>query len=486
VPSVAESRLTSPVGALEAEPLKVAAHNARRLGGSVLITNEAGEHAFLSSKDYARYLSGSIADDAPLGQELVRKDFVRDQLDFANMSSRAVAKNLLDWKGPNVHVVVVTLRCNFKCGYCHASVVGTDRTDKDMTVETARKVVDLIFESRNPSLMIEFQGGEPLLNWPIVKFVVEYAREKNKARKRELHFGLISNFSLLDAEMTDFLIENGVSFCTSLDGPEDLHNANRTFLGGNSHEKTVAGLRALQARKAGGAKMDAPNAICTVTRRSFGRHREIVDQLVSLGVARVQFGPLDPIGFARKSWPQIGYSSAEFVKFYADALDYVIELNLKGVNVYEKMALILLIRILEGDHWRFPNLDAVCRLAYNHDGSVYTCEDGRLLANEGDAFFKIGEAGVTSFAELLDHPTVRASVLATLSTTQPQCFQCSYNPYCTVLPVYNYQTQGSLMGLMPENGWCEKMMGVFDVIFTRLQDPAVRPVLESWLQHKKN
>ncbi|MFI5350356.1 MAG: His-Xaa-Ser system radical SAM maturase HxsB [Elusimicrobiota bacterium] len=482
----AEPRLTSLAGVLEAAPLKVAAHNARRLGASVLMTNEAGEHAFLAPKDYARYLSGGIADDEPLGQELTRKDFVRDRLDFKNMASRAVAKNLLDWKGPNVHVVVVTLRCNFKCGYCHASVVGADRTDKDMTVETARKVVDLIFESRNPSLMIEFQGGEPLLNWPVVKFIVAYARAKNIQRRRELHFGLISNFSLLDDEKTDFLIENGVSFCTSLDGPEDLHNANRTFLGGNSHERTVAGLRSILARKKAGVKVDAPNAICTVTRRSLGRHREIVDQLEGLGIERIQFGPLDPIGFARKSWPQIGYTSAEFVDFYARALDYIIERNLQGAKVYEKMALILLIRILEGAHWRFPNLDAVCRLAYNHDGAVYTCEDGRLLANEGDAFFKIGEAGVSSHAELLDHPTVRASLFASLSTTQPLCFQCAYNPYCTVLPVYNYQTQGSLMGRMPENGWCGKMMGIFDVIFARLQDPAARPVLESWLRHKNN
>jgi uncharacterized protein len=484
--AAAETRLTHPLGVLEAEAKKVAAHNARRLGGKVLITNEAGEHAFLTPPDYARYLAGAVADDETLGKELVQKDFVRDHLDFTNLASRAVAKNLLDWKGPSVHVVVVTLRCNFKCGYCHASVVGEDAAGKDMTIETARKTVDLIFESPNPTLMIEFQGGEPLLNWPVVKFIVAYAREKNKARKRELHFGLISNFSLLDDEKIDFLIENGVSFCTSLDGPEDLHNANRTFLGGNSHERTIAGLKKIQERRKGGAKSDAPNAICTVTRRSLTRHEEIVDQLVGLGIERIQFGPLDPIGFARKSWPAIGYTSSEFVSFYAKALDYVIAQNLKGVKVYEKMALILLIRILEGSHWRFPNLDAVCRMAYNHDGSVYTCEDGRLLANEGDAFFKIGEVGVTSYAELLDHPTVRASLLAALPASQPQCFQCAYNPYCTVMPVYNYQTQGSLMGRMPDNGWCGKMMGIFDVIFARLQDPAARPVLESWLQHKNN
>jgi len=53
-------------------------------------------------------------------------------------------------------------------------------------------------------LMIEFQGGEPLLNWPVVKFIVGYARKKNGFHKKALHFGLISNFSLLEDEHIDF------------------------------------------------------------------------------------------------------------------------------------------------------------------------------------------------------------------------------------------------------------------------------------------
>lgn len=473
------SRLTEPAGTLEARPAKVAAHNARALGSSVLVTNDVGEHAVLTADQYRGYLAGTFQ-----SEELVKKDFIRDQLDFAHLADRTAARHLLDWRGPNVHTVVLTQRCNFKCLYCHASVVGTDAAGKDMTAETARRVVDLIFQSPSPTLMLEFQGGEPLLNWPVLKFVVKYAREKNKVHKRSLHFGLISNFSLLDDEKIDFLIEHGVSFCTSLDGPADLHDRNRVYLGGNGHASVVANLRKIMERLKAGAKTDTPNAICTVTRQSLGRAPEIVDQLVALGLERVQFGPLDPIGFAKKSWDVIGYSPADFVKFYADALDYIVSLNEKGVKVYEKMAMIFMIRILEGGHWRFPNADGVARLAYNHDGAVYTCEEGRLLANEGDPFFKIGDAARSTFAELLDHPTVRASLLASSAYSQPMCFQCAYSPFCTVLPVNNQTTQGSVFGRMPENAWCGKMMGIFDVVFDRLQQTKSRKVLESWLEYK--
>ncbi len=478
------SRLSIPTGTLEAAPKRVAAHNARRLGGSVLITNEAAEAAFLSPADYERYLAGKVADDEPLGKELTEKEFIRERLDFENLSAKLVERRLLDWSGPNVHTVVVTLRCNFKCLYCHASVVGQDAAGYDMTVETARRTVDVIFQSASPTLMIEFQGGEPLLNWPIIKFIVRYAKKKNELSKKALHFGLISNFSLLDDEKLDWLISEGVSFCTSLDGPAQVHNKNRLFLGGNSHEQVVAGLKKIQARRKAGAKIDAPNAICTVTKNSLPYYREIVDQLVELGLERVQLGPLDPMGFAVKAWEQIGITPKEFAEFYGNALDHIIEKSKSGAKVYEKMALIFLIRILEGGHWRFPNADGVCRLAYNHDGSIYTCEEGRLLAAEGDAFFKIGHVSSSSMEQVLDHPTVRASLLAASPETQPQCAQCAYNPFCTVLPVMNYRSQGSLWGRMPDNVWCRSLMGVFDVIFARLQKPDARKVLESWLEYK--
>lgn len=473
-----------PGGSLEAAPRRVAAHNARRLGEKVLITNEAAEHALLSAADYERYLSGKVANEETLGAELIAKEFLRDQLDFRNLAERVSERHLLQWRGTNVHTVVVTQRCNLKCVYCHASVVDPSRTDKDMTVETARRVVDLIFQSPSPTLMIEFQGGEPLLNLPVIKFIVRYARRKNELHKRALHFGMISNFSLLDDAALAWSEENGVSWCTSLDGPPDLHNANRVFLGGNGHEKAVAGLREIQRRRRAGSKLDVPNAICTVTRHSLGRHREIIAQFAELGLERIQLGPLDPIGYARKSWDAIGITSAEFADFYGKALDAVIDSNRDGVKAYEKMALIMLIRILEGGHWRFPNADGLCRLAYNHDGGVYTGEDGRLLANEGQDFFRIGDAATSTYTALLEHPTVRASLMASSALSQPQCSQCAYNPYCTVMPVHNFQTQGSLWGHMPTNAWCEKMMGVFDVIFDRLQKPESRKILESWLEYK--
>ena len=60
-----------------------------------------------------------------------------------------------------------------------------------MTKETADKTVDLVFQSTNPSVTIEFQGGEPLVNFDVVKHIIERAREKNKTAGKRLEFTMV-------------------------------------------------------------------------------------------------------------------------------------------------------------------------------------------------------------------------------------------------------------------------------------------------------
>jgi sulfatase maturation enzyme AslB (radical SAM superfamily) len=95
-----------------------------------------------------------------------------------------------------------------------------------MSVETAMRAVDVALSAPSPTIKIEFQGGEPLLNFPLVKQIVETARQKAPAAKR-LDFVIASNLALLDDEVLDFCRENSVLLSTSLDGPADLHNRNR-------------------------------------------------------------------------------------------------------------------------------------------------------------------------------------------------------------------------------------------------------------------
>ena len=90
-------------------------------------------------------------------QELVDKLFYRVPEYEEYMTSHFAEKNKFLKYGPSLHMIVTTLRCNHKCKYCHAAVAPMTAKNLDMTVETAKKVVDTIFYTSSPSFTIEFQ-----------------------------------------------------------------------------------------------------------------------------------------------------------------------------------------------------------------------------------------------------------------------------------------------------------------------------------------
>ena len=466
--------------------------NFRRMDGWHLLTNDAGQFSMLEDADFRRFMAGKIDASEPLYRELESRGFVRDRINFPSLAKAYVKKNSFRWiAGPSLHMIVVTLRCNQKCQYCHSSVVDPSRTDTDMDVETAKKTVDFIFSTPNPTICIEFQGGEPLLNWPVVKFITEYAQAKAKAGNRKLIMALVCNFTLMTEERLSWLMDHHVSLCTSLDGPAELHDKNRPFLGGGeAQSKVVAWLEKIQARCAADEsnKYYLPGALMTTTRFSFDYGREIVDLYARLGMEQVFLRPLSPIGYAKRVWGDIGYSAEAFVKFYAETLDYILELNRAGKSkIMERMALILLTKIVKGDDAGFMDLRSpagavIGCLAYNYNGEIFVSDEGRMVDHQGDPIFRVGDAATSAWLDVLDHPTTKACVAASALDNQPMCAQCAYNPYCGVEPVFHYESQRSVFGQMPSSPWCVSHMGVFDAIFERLKNPGTRAIFESWLE----
>src|ERR1700716_2519960 len=139
-----------------------------------------------------------------------------------------------------LHIFVVTLRCEHSCPYCQVSRQSTDRSRFDMSEETAMRALDIAFASPAARIKIEFQGGEPLLNFPMIETIVAAARSRSS---KKVDFVIASNLALLDDVILGFCKANNILLSTSLDGPADLHNKNRPRPGANSHELAVAGIQ---------------------------------------------------------------------------------------------------------------------------------------------------------------------------------------------------------------------------------------------------
>jgi His-Xaa-Ser system radical SAM maturase HxsB len=460
----------------------------RKLGERYLLSNDFGRFRFLSVSQFRDFVEGRLPMDNTLGKALAEDGFVRDRMDFGKLNEVWRRRNRFLWQGPGLHVIIVTLRCNHRCLYCHASSVPMSDTSCDMTEDTARRVVDRIFETPSPSITIEFQGGEPLANWPVVKFIVDYARSKNEQAKKSLWLNLVSNMSLMDKEKLDYLLERDVNFCTSLDGPEDLHNKNRLHVGGASHSDTVGWCKRIRRKTAG--RVFRVDALLTVTRFSLDRAKDIIDEYLTIGARGIFLRSLNNMGLARETWSRIGYAPEEFLAFYEKALDYILEINRKKV-FFEQAARLFLAKILSDDDPNFLDLRSPCgagigQIAYNFDGGLYTCDEGRMLSRMGDDSFRIGSVREGTYAEALSHPTVGALAVASCLDNQVECSQCVYKPYCGVCPIQCYAEQGDIIGRMPSNSRCRINKGMLDIIFKRIEDPVNRKIFKSWLKKRDN
>src|SRR5207253_1584339 len=109
--------------------------------------------------------------DSPTYCDLKAKHFLADgdpALPIAMLALKYRTKRSFLAGFTKLHIFVVSLRCDHACKYCQVSRVSMDRSRFDMAPETALRALDVVFRSPARRLKIEFQGGEPLLNFEIV------------------------------------------------------------------------------------------------------------------------------------------------------------------------------------------------------------------------------------------------------------------------------------------------------------------------------
>ena len=97
------------------------------------------------------------------GKHLIRLSEEDVPLELLALKVRTRYDRLAEFTG--LHIFVVSLRCEHSCPYCQVSRQSHDKLRFDMSAETARQALELTFRSPSPQIKIEFQGGEPLLNF---------------------------------------------------------------------------------------------------------------------------------------------------------------------------------------------------------------------------------------------------------------------------------------------------------------------------------
>jgi len=383
-----------------------------------------------------------------------------------------------------LHVVTLTQRSNLPTGGA------SDSTDMDR--ETAEKVVNLAMQSSSPSITFEFQGGEPLLNIDVLRHFVDFAQTRNKrVEGKVLNFSLLTTLAGMTEEIAEWLIANEVLITTSLDGPAAIHDANRAWKGGSKHAEVLRWIEYFTRRYAelGLAPQQwHVSALLTTTRHTIGAWKEVVDEYVARGLRTIRLQPLPSVGLTPETWAKIGYRPDEYLAFYRKALDYVIDLNRRGIEIRERTASAIAHKILTAGEGGPVDLQSPCgegtgQVVYHVDGRVFPSEDARLLDSMGDTIFDLGKVHDLSFSDLLRHPTVRAVAAASLLDVQPMCTDCWNKPYCGFSPVRTYISQSDLLGQRPRCFECKEHMAVSTQLFELLastSDAKASEILQRW------
>ena len=381
-----------------------------------------------------------------------------------------------------LHLFVVTLRCEHSCPYCQVSRQSEDRVRYDMDVATASKALDIALAAPSPLIKIEFQGGEPLLNFELIRWIVVNAEERATARGKQLQFVIATNLALLSDEVLDFCGQHGVLFSTSLDGPRDLHNGNRPRRGQNSYELATAGI----ARIKESLGPDRVGALMTTTEASLNRVEEIVDEYIRQGLDGIFLRPLSPYGFAIRTKQFHKYGAEDWLQFWKRGLRYILEINRSGRRFPEFYSTLLLRRMLSDEPIGYVDLRSPAgiglgALVYNYDGSVFASDEARMLAEMGDRRFELGNVSENSYRDLVLSDTLVSAVAESLTQTAPQCSSCVFEPNCGADPVYHYATQKDLLGIKPLSEFCARQKGAITHLFELLENsPEDAAILRSW------
>lgn len=457
--------------------------NFKKFGEQILLTNDLGKYTFVSTDNFHKMLAKTIDNSSEDYRKLEEKGFVysgsqEEFLEKIKYDLRTAKSHLLHCT--ELHIFVLTNACNLQCIYCQART-GDEEKFEFMSFETAERAVDFALQSPDKYLSFEFQGGEPLTNFKVIRHIVEYA-EQHKEDKN-ISYSLVSNLLLMTDEILDFIKKYKVGVSTSIDGSRNVHNHNRPYINGNPTYDNV--IDKVNILKNNGIN---PGVIETTTKYSLSYPREMIDAYLKLGINSIFIRPLTPLGYASRNWNEIGYSPEEFLSFYKKCLTYILKLNNNGTYFREGQASIFLKKIIRGEDPNFMELRSPCggalgQMAYFFNGDIYTCDEGRMLAEMGDGSFRIGNVASSRYDDVICSNCCKAMMSSSFLEALPECCDCVYQPYCGNCPVINYSLGGDIYPIEPNGYKCQINKGILDFIFSILQDEnsVETRILKSWV-----
>lgn len=322
--------------------------------------------------------------------------------------------------------------CNLKCRYCFAEEGEYHGKRELMSLEVGKKAIDFLIKSSGSrkNLEVDFFGGEPLMNFDVVKGIVEYARNIEKQNNKNFRFTITTNGILLNDEIQQYINENMHNVVLSIDGRKDVNDRMRPKAGGQGTYDTIVP----KFQKLAESRNQTDYYVRgTFTRYNLDFAKDVL-HLADLGFKQIS---VEPVVTDEKEPYSIREQDLPFI-----------------FDEYEKLALEIIERRKNGQwfnffHFMIDLTGGPCvvkrmvgcgsgteYLSVTPTGDLYPCH--QFVGMEQ---FKMGhvDTGVTS-------PETRKSFEGCNVYTKPKCRECWARFYCSGGCVANsYNTHGDLI-----------------------------------------
>lgn len=324
--------------------------------------------------------------------------------------------------------------CNLNCSYCFASQGKYNGERAVMSLEVGKRALDFLIENSGTrrNLEVDFFGGEPLMNFDVVKELVKYARGREKETGKNFRFTLTTNGMLIDDDVIDFANRECSNVVLSLDGRREVHDRYRVDYAGNgSWERIVPKFQKLV--EARGGKNYYMRGTFTHANPDFLND---IKEMLSLGFRELSMEPVvtspdDPSALTEEDLPTV-------------------------LRQYEELAELMQEKRREGDpftfyHYMIDLKDGPCiykrvsgcgsgteYMAVTPWGDLYPCHQF-----VGDEKFRLGDVwhGV-------DNKAIQDEFESCNVYARPECRSCWAKLYCSGGCAANaYHASGSVTGI---------------------------------------
>lgn len=335
----------------------------------------------------------------------------------------------------------LTQNCNLRCSYCVYSdfynAAQRVHSGKRMTLEVAKKAVDFLAQHSidNDKVNIGFYGGEPLMEFQLIKDIVEYAEDILAGK--EFSFSITTNATMLTPEIVAYFVAHDVQLMVSLDGPKDIHDINRRFAadGKGSFDTVIRNLKQIQKEYPEYIK-NLSISMVTDPQNDFDTIDSVFDSVDVLSDANVHSAVIDD----SYSLEKITFSNEYIEKRnYQIFLAYLARQNRidkdkvspiayqEVLDLHNKINNMLKTKSLpETGMHSGPCIPGQLRLFVDVEGNLYPCE----RVSESSTTMQIG-----NLQDGFDYEKARA-LLNIGQLTEEECRNCWATNHCTICAKY--------------------------------------------------